>query len=85
MADHNIAMDRKIADNLRLFNGLKGGSVLLAAWGMTFFFSWYAILSNQNEINDMLNSWTFNFVSMAVFTAPIFFFCSGFLQTHSLL
>lgn len=85
MANHNIAMDRKIADNLRLFNGLRGGALLVSIWGMTFFFSWYAILSNQNEIKDMISSWTFNVVSMAVFAAPVFFFASGFLQTHSLL
>ena len=85
MRNPEIAMDKKIADNLRLFNGLKGTALILACWGMTFFFSWYSILSNQNEIADMLKSWTFNIVSCAVYAVPIFFYCSGFLQTHALL
>jgi hypothetical protein len=38
--------DKRIAKNLKLFNGLKGMSALLVIWGITFYFSWFSIISN---------------------------------------
>lgn len=70
---------------MKVFNGLKGMAVLITGWGLTFYFSYYSILSNPKDIDDMLNSYFFNIVSCAVYTAPVFFFCSGFLQTLSFL
>lgn len=70
---------------MKVFNGLKGIAVLLTGWGLTFFFSFYSFLSNPNDIDDMKNSYFFNIVTGTVYTAPLFFFCSGFLQTLSLL
>lgn len=85
MQNSSIAMDEKIASYLRIFNGLKGVSILLACWGGTFFFSWYSILANPQDVDNMLKSETFSVVSGTVFVFAVFLFCSGFLQTHSLL
>ena len=62
---------------------MKGSAVILTGWGLTFFFSYYSVLSNPQDINDMLNSYFFNIVSGTIYTVPLFFFCSGFLQTLS--
>jgi peptidoglycan/LPS O-acetylase OafA/YrhL len=60
--------------------------MIFAAWGTTFYFSWYSVISNKPAVDDMLKTVTFNlFVSAAVYTVPVFFFISGFLQTHSFL
>lgn len=45
MKSNEVPMDLKIADNLGVLNGLKGSAILFACWGMTFFFSWFSVLS----------------------------------------
>jgi hypothetical protein len=45
--DSNIPKDKHIASNLRVLNGLRAVSMILAAWGMTFYFSWFSIISNK--------------------------------------
>lgn len=40
-----VPIDMKVADNLGVFNGLKGSAILLAGWGMTFYFSWFSVLT----------------------------------------
>lgn len=78
-------MDDKIASYLRIFNGLRGISALLACWAGTFYFSWFSIIANPNDVDDMLASETFGIVTACIFIFAVFFFCSGFLQTHSLM
>lgn len=85
MADTNIAPNQRVTTHLKLFNGLKGSAVLLAIWGLTFQFSWFSVLSNPDEVDAMRGTLAFNFVSGAVYTIPVFFFCSGFLQTLSFM
>jgi len=53
--------------------------MLLVIWGQTFYFSWFSVISNPQEANDMGNTLLFNVVSMCVYTVPTFFFVSGFL------
>lgn len=38
--------DKKIIKNLKVFNGLKGASTILVIWGITFYFSWFSVISN---------------------------------------
>lgn len=57
----------------------------MAVWGITFYFVQFSIVSNPDGVNDMSNTILFNIVSGTVFTVPIFFFCSGFLQTFAFL
>lgn len=59
--------------------------MLMAAWGTTFYFSWFSVVNNPTELNEMKKTLFFNFVSCSVYTVPVFFFCSGFLQTFSFL
>lgn len=77
--------DKKIIKNLKIFNGLKGASTILVIWGITFYFSWFSIISNQTEVNEMMDTMLFNVVSGTIYTVPVFLFCSGFLQTFSYL
>ena len=85
MADANIAPSERVTQHLKLFNGLKGSAVLLAIWGITFQFSWFSVISNPDEVDAMRGTWAFNAVSGAVYTVPVFFYCSGFLQTLSFM
>lgn len=85
MAEPSVAPQDRITTHLRLFNGLKAAALLLAIWGLTFQLSWYSIISNPDDVEDMRNSFSFIIVSIAVYTVPIFFFCSGFLQSLSFL
>jgi hypothetical protein len=71
--------EKRIIKNLKVFNGLKGASAILVIWGITFYFSWFAVISNQNDVDTMKDTMFFNIVSGTVYTVPVFFFCSGFL------
>jgi hypothetical protein len=77
--DQRVQPDRRIAKYLKVFNGLKGSAVFINCWGITFWFSWYSVISNPEGVDDMTSSLYFNIVSSTVYTAPLFFFCSGFL------
>jgi hypothetical protein len=78
--DSNQQKDRHISKNLKVFNGLKAVSMIFAAWGVTFYFSWFSIISNKPAVDDMLKTMTFNImVAASIYTVPIFFFSSGFL------
>ena len=83
--DQAIRKDRRIAKNLKVFNGIKGSAMLMAAWGTTFYFSWFSVVNNPTELREMKKTLFFNFVSCTVYAVPVFFFCSGFLQTFSFL
>ena len=85
MAEANIAPEQRITKHLKVFNGLKGGAVLLVVWGITFQFAWFSVVSNPEEVGTMSSSWMFNIVSATVYTVPVFFFCSAFLQTMSFM
>ena len=85
MADPNVAASQRITSHLKLFNGLKGSAALLAVWGITFQFAWFSVISNPAEVDAMRGTFAFNAVSGAVYTVPVFFFCSGFLQTLSFM
>lgn len=54
-------------------------------WGITFYFVWLSVISNPEGVDEMTSSLFFNVVSCTVYAAPIFFFCSGFLQTFALM
>lgn len=83
--DERIPPDRRIAKYLKVFNGLKGSALLVTVWGITFFFSWYSVISNPAGVDEMTSSLKFNLVSGTVYAAPLFFFCSGFLQTFAFM
>ena len=59
--------------------------MVLMVWGMTFYFVWFSVISNPEEMDTMKNTLTFNCVTFTIYTVPAMFFCSGFLQTHSFL
>ena len=54
-------------------------ATVLVAWGFTFYFVEYTVYSNTSELKEMKQTLTFNIVSGVVYTAPVFFFVSGFL------
>lgn len=59
--------------------------MLMSAWGITFYLVQFSVVSNPQSIDSMKETIFFNLVSFVTFCAPIFFFCSGFLQTLSLM
>lgn len=59
--------------------------MILVTWGVTFYFVWFSVISNPEEVETMLETKTFNVVSATVFCVPLYFFCSGFLQTFSFM
>lgn len=59
--------------------------MICMVWGFTFYFVWFSVISNPDEVKEMRKSIVFNIVSGTVYTMPVFFFCSGFLQTYSFL
>mmetsp|Transcript_7393 Transcript_7393/g.12482 ORF Transcript_7393/g.12482 Transcript_7393/m.12482 type:complete len:206 (+) Transcript_7393:791-1408(+) len=81
--DSKIPESRRMAKHLSVFNGLKAASAILLIWGQTFFFSWYSIVNNPDQVAEMRKDYAFNFVTGTLFCVPLFFFCSGFLQTYS--
>ena len=48
--DKSLHPRYKVAAHLGVFDGLKGMSALLAAWGTTFFFSWSSIIGNYDDV-----------------------------------
>ena len=73
-------------NNLKLFNGLKGTATLAVMWGTTFWLVQYSEIDNPGTLPDMLGSYTFAIlVASTVYAAPLFLFCSAFLQTFSFM
>lgn len=59
--------------------------MIYASWGVTFYFAWFSIISNMTDVDNMRKTIGFNIVTGAIYTVPIFFFCSGFLQTYAFM
>jgi hypothetical protein len=71
---------------VKVINGVKAMATLIAMWGSTILFSYYAILGDTVFINDRVKSWNFTFlVGSSLYTIPVLFLCSGFLHAHGLL
>lgn len=48
--DAAIKPDQRVAKYLKVMNGLKGSAMLLMIWGTTYFFSWFSVVSNPNDL-----------------------------------
>ena len=71
---------------MNVFNGLKGFATLIMMWGLGFWLVQYSEIDNSTDLVGMLNSYYFTiFVASSVYTIPLFFFCSAFLQTFSFM
>jgi len=51
--DTAIRKDRRIAQYLKVFNGLKGSAMLLMIWGFTFYFVSFSVISNKDQMEQM--------------------------------
>lgn len=61
-------------------------AALAATWGVTFWLVQYSEIDNPTGLNAFIDSYWFTiFVASTVYTIPVFFFCSGFLQTFSFM
>lgn len=83
--DTAIRKDRRIAQYLKVFNGMRGSAMLLMIWAFTFYFVSFSVISNRDQMEQMQKTLLFNIVSCTVYTVPTFFFCSGFLQTFAFM
>jgi hypothetical protein len=70
---------KKTTKYMRLFNGIKGISILYFIFGSTYMFAWYAIIGNYYDLDEMRKTYTFSIVTGAYYMAPIGFFTGGFL------
>ena len=75
----------RIAANFKVFSGIRGLSSLYYIYGATHLFCWYGIIENPQDIMTMKQSIYFALIPGALFTAPVFLFTSGFLQTFNLM
>lgn len=80
-----IGFKTELVKNLKVFNGIRALSSLYLIYGSTYFFSWYAIYDNPDDINRMKKSLLFSIIPGAFFIVPMFLFTSGFLATFSFL
>jgi hypothetical protein len=71
---------------VKVINGVKSMATLIAMWGSTILFSYYAILGDTVFINERIKSWNFTLlVGSSLYSIPVLFLCSGFLHAHGLL
>lgn len=70
---------------MTIFNGVMGLSLIYAIWGQTYFFSYYALYDNPQDLKAMRDSFFFTLIPGAFFTVPVMFFGLGFTSTFSLL
>ena len=48
--DAAIKKDRRIAQYLKIFNGIKGSAMLLMVWGFTFWFVNFSVIGNHEQL-----------------------------------
>jgi len=68
-----------IWENLHVLNGVKALASLYYMYGITYYFSWYSVIENPQDIMVMKENPIFSLIPGAFFTAPVFLFLSGFL------
>jgi len=51
--DTAIRKDRRIAQYLKVFNGMRGSAMLLMVWGFTFYFVAFSVISNRDQLEQM--------------------------------
>ena len=44
--DTQIRPDRRIAQHLKVFNGIKGSSMIFMAWGFTYYLAQFSVIIN---------------------------------------
>lgn len=70
---------------MTVFNGVMGLSVLFVIWGQTYFFSWYGVYDNPQDIIKMRSEFRFTLIPGVFLLVPLMFFIMGFVSTFSLL
>mmetsp|Transcript_22992 Transcript_22992/g.35519 ORF Transcript_22992/g.35519 Transcript_22992/m.35519 type:complete len:290 (+) Transcript_22992:557-1426(+) len=80
-----LKQNSKISSNMKVFNGMKGAATILMVWGFTFYFVEFTVINNPTQVDAMKQSIGFNVVTGCLFIIPMYFFCSGFLQTFAFM
>lgn len=70
---------------MKIFDGIKGVSVIYVCYGLTYVMAEYGIVQNPQYIDSTKQKFWFTFVTGGFFAVSILFFVSGFLLTFSLL
>lgn len=71
--------------HMRIFNGIIGVSVIFAMWGNTYFFSWYGVYDNPQDLISMRQGIGATLIAAAFLVVPLLMFVMGFVSTFSLL
>ncbi len=67
--------------NISVMGGFRSIAILYLIFGLTWQFSYFAIINNPSHITDILDSFYFIFVAGSVFANYVLIFMAGFLQT----
>ncbi len=70
--------------NMSIFNGIIGFGSIYIMWASTYFFSWYGLYDNPQDLKTMKSQFIFLLISGAWMMAPLFFFALAFVSTFSL-
>jgi hypothetical protein len=70
---------------MKVFNGLVGFFLIYAIWGNCYFFSWYGLFDNPQDILAYRQKYGFVLITGIAFVASLLFFVQGFVSTFSLM
>lgn len=62
-----------------------GFGIIYIMWASTYFFSWYGLYDNPQDLKKMRGDFIFLTIAGAFMMAPLCFFVMGFVSTFSLI
>ena len=71
--------------HLSIFTGVMGFGIIYIMWASTYFFSWYGLYDNPQDLKKMRGDFIFLTIAGAFMMAPLCFFVMGFVSTFSLV
>lgn len=69
---------------LTVFNGVVGLSLIFSIWCTTYFFSWFGVYDNPQDITKMRGEVMFSLIPAGFLIAPLLFYSMAFVNTFSL-
>lgn len=69
---------------MSIFTGLMGFGIIYVLWASTYFFSWYGLYDNPQDLKEMRGDVIFLTIAGGFMMAPVGFFVMGFVSTFSL-
>jgi hypothetical protein len=70
---------------MNVFTGIVGISIIYAIWANTYFFSWFGVYDNPQDIIKMRGQLAFTLIPGGFLLVPLLYFCMAFVNTFSLM